>query len=199
MIDGLTISSEVDKRNPGICRFTVDRTLHIGTATFDSKDKTARLLLAQKLFDIEGITRVQLIGHLLVVFKTAEQHWRVLIPKIREVLEAFLVSSFALSEDQIENEMVLMGRGTREKVQYVLTHKINPGVAEHGGFVELIDVKNNNVYVRLRGGCQGCGAADFTLRQTIEAIIKKAIPEILQVQDVTDHAAGLNPYYRPVK
>ena len=48
-------------------------------------------------------------------------------------------------------------------------------------------------------GAQGCGAADFTLRQGIEAILQKEIPEILQVLDVTDHAAGMNPSYRPAK
>ena len=199
MIDKVTISSEVDQRNPCICRFTVNRTLHIGTATFDNKDETEGFLLAQKLFEIEGITRVQLIGHLLVVSKTQEQDWRVLIEQVKEILEAFLVSSFALSEEQVEDRMMLIGRGTKEKIQYLLAHKINPGVAEHAGFVELIDVRDNNVYIRLGGGCQGCGAADFTLRQGIEAIIKKEVPEILQVLDVTDHAAGMNPYYRPVK
>ena len=199
MIDEVTIASEVDQRNPCICRFTVNRTLHIGTATFDNKDETEGFLLAQKLFEIEGITRVQLIGHLLVVSKAQEQDWRVLIEQVKEILEAFLVSSFALSEEQVEDRMMLIGRGTKEKIQYLLAHKINPGVAEHAGFVELIDVRDNNVYIRLGGGCQGCGAADFTLRQGIEAIIKKEVPEILQVLDVTDHAAGMNPYYRPVK
>jgi NFU1 iron-sulfur cluster scaffold homolog, mitochondrial len=199
MIAELSISSEVDKRNPAICRFTVNRTLHIGTATFDGKDETGGSLLAQKLFEIDGITRVQLIGHLLVISKTPEQDWAVLTPQVRKILDAFLVSPFALTEEQIEDRMMLMGRGTKEKIQYLLAHKINPGVAEHAGFVELIDVKDNNVYIRLGGGCQGCGAADFTLRQGIEAIIKKQVPEILQVLDVTDHAAGMNPYYRPVK
>ena len=199
MIDEVTIASEVDQRNPCICRFTVNRTLHIGTATFDNKDETEGFLLAQKLFEIEGITQVQLIGHLLVVSKAQEQDWRVLIEQVKEILEAFLVSSFALSKEQVEDRMMLIGRGTKEKIQYLLAHKINPGVAEHAGFVELIDVRDNNVYIRLGGGCQGCGAADFTLRQGIEAIIKKEVPEILQVLDVTDHAAGLNPYYRPVK
>ena len=199
MIDEVTIASEVDQRNPCICRFTVNRTLHIGTATFDNKDETEGFLLAQKLFEIEGITRVQLIGHLLVVSKAQEQDWRVLIEQVKEILEAFLVSSFALSEEQVEDRMMLIGRGTKEKIQYLLAHKINPGVAEHAGFVELIDVRDNNVYIRLGGGCQGCGAADFTLRQGIEAIIKKEVPEILQVLDVTDHAAGMNHYYRPVK
>jgi len=199
MNDTLTISSEVDKRNPSICRFTVNRTLHIGTASFDNKAQTDRSLLAQKLFEIEGITRVQLIGHLLVLSKAPEQVWDELVKRVEAILEAFLVSGFALSQEQVEDRMMLMGRGTREKIQYLLAHKINPGVAAHAGFVELIDVKDNNVYIRMGGGCQGCGAADFTLRQGIEEIIRKEVPEILHVHDVTDHAAGTNPYYRPAK
>jgi Fe-S cluster biogenesis protein NfuA len=199
MNDTLTISSEVDKRNPSICRFTVNRTLHIGTASFDNKAQTEQSLLAQKLFEIEGITRVQLIGHLLVLSKAPKQAWDELVKRVEAILEAFLVSGFALSQEQVEDRMMLMGRGTREKIQYLLAHKINPGVAAHAGFVELIDVKDNNVYIRLGGGCQGCGAADFTLRQGIEEIIRKEVPEILHVLDVTDHAAGTNPYYRAAK
>jgi len=199
MNDKITISSQVDKRNPATCRFTVNRTLHIGTASFDNRAQTEHSLLGQKLFEIEGITRVQMIGHLLVVSKAAEQDWQELINRVEAILEAFLVSGFALSQEQVEDRMMLMGRGTKEKIQYLLAHKINPGVAAHAGFVELIDVKDNNVCIRLGGGCQGCGAADFTLRQGIEAIIRKEVPEILQVLDVTDHAAGTNPYYRPAK
>ena len=197
MKDQITITSEVDKRNPAICRFTVNRTLHIGTASFDNKIQAEQSLLAQTLFEIEGITRAQLIGHLLVLSKIPEQDWEELIKPVEAILQAFLVSGSALSQEQVEDRMMLIGRGTREKVQYLLAHKINPGIAAHAGFVELIDVKDNNVYIRLGGGCQGCGAADFTLRQGIEAILRKEIPEILQVLDVTDHAAGMNPYYRP--
>jgi Fe-S cluster biogenesis protein NfuA len=199
MKDQITITSEVDKQNPAVCRFTVNRTLHIGTARFDDKTQAAQSPLAQKLFEPEGITRVQLIGHLLVLSKSSEQEWEDLVKQVEGMLQAFLVSGSALSQEQIEDRMMLIGKGTKEKVQFLLAHKINPGVAAHAGFVELIDVKDNNVYIRLRGGCQGCGAADFTLRQGIEAILRKEIPEILQVLDVTDHAAGMNPYYRPAK
>ena len=199
MKDRITISSEVDKQNPAICRFTVNQTLLIGTASFNNKTEAAQSPLAQKLFEIEGITRAQLIGHLLVLSKIPEREWQEVIKQVEALLQAFLVSPFALSQEQVEDRMLLMGRGTREKVQFLLEHKINPGVAAHAGVVELIDVKDNNVYIRLRGGCQGCSAADFTLRQGIEAILRKEIPEILQVLDVTDHAAGMNPYYRPAK
>jgi Fe-S cluster biogenesis protein NfuA len=199
MKDEIAISSEVDKRDPGICRFTVSRTVHIGTASFNSRAEAQQSLLVQKLFEIEGIAGVQLIGHLLVVTKTGEGDWQEIIRRVEATLHAYFISGFALSREQVEDRMMLMGRGVKEKIQYLLDHKINPGVAAHAGFVELIDVKDNNVYVRLGGGCQGCGAADFTLRQGIEAIIRNEVPEIRQVLDITDHAAGMNPYYRPAK
>jgi len=199
MKDEIAISSEVDKRDPGICRFTANRTVHIRTARFNSRAEAQQSLLVQKLFEIEGIARIQLIGHLLVVTKSGERDWQEIIKHVAAVLHAYFISGFALSREQVEDRMMLMGRGVKEKIQYLLDHKINPGVAAHAGFVELIDVKDNNVYVRLGGGCQGCGAADFTLRQGIEAIIRNEVPEIRQVLDVTDHAAGMNPYYRPAK
>jgi Fe-S cluster biogenesis protein NfuA len=156
-------------------------------------------VLVQKLFAIEDLTRVQLIGHLLVVTQTGVRSWLEITGRIESILEAYLISGVALSAEQVEDRMMLMGRGTREKIQYLLAHKINPGVAAHAGFVELVELKDNKVYIRLGGGCQGCGAADFTLRQGIDAIIRKEIPEILEVLDVTDHDAGMNPYYQRLR
>ena len=86
-----------------------------------------------------------------------------------------------------------------EKVQQVIEERINPAVAGHGGFVSLIDVKDNIAYVQLGGGCQGCGMADVTLKQGIEVAIKEAVPEITEILDVTEHADGSNPYYQPSK
>jgi Fe/S biogenesis protein NfuA len=63
--------------------------------------------------------------------------------------------------------------------------------------VALAKVEGDAAYVRLGGGCQGCGAADVTLRQGIEEAIIGAVPEIRRVLDATDHAAGTNPYYAP--
>lgn len=85
------------------------------------------------------------------------------------------------------------------EVQKVLDEQINPGVASHGGVVELLDVKDSVAYVQLGGGCQGCGMADVTLKQGIEVMIKEAVPSITAVIDSTDHASGSNPFYQPSK
>jgi Fe/S biogenesis protein NfuA len=83
----------------------------------------------------------------------------------------------------------------KSKVQDLVDTSINPAIAAHGGWVELLDVKDSVVYLQMGGGCQGCGAADITLKAGIERLIKEELPEITEVLDTTDHAAGENPYY----
>ncbi|HEV2055312.1 MAG TPA: NifU family protein [Methylomirabilota bacterium] len=85
------------------------------------------------------------------------------------------------------------------RVQELIDSTINPAVAGHGGFVQLVDVKDKKVYIQMGGGCQGCGAADVTLKAGIERLIKEEMPEIEEVLDSTDHASGTNPYYTPAK
>lgn len=84
-------------------------------------------------------------------------------------------------------------------IQALLDERVNPAVASHGGHIALVDVQDDTVYIRLEGGCQGCGMADVTLKQGIETEIKQAVPNITAVLDVTDHAGGTNPYYQPGK
>jgi Fe/S biogenesis protein NfuA len=87
----------------------------------------------------------------------------------------------------------------KTRVQELIDNMINPAVAGHGGFVDLIDVKDNKVYLQMGGGCQGCGAADVTLKSGIERLIKEELPEVEEVLDTTDHASGQNPFYAPSK
>jgi Fe/S biogenesis protein NfuA len=82
-----------------------------------------------------------------------------------------------------------------EKVQHVLDQQVNPAIRNHGGFVSLVDLKDDIAYLRFGGGCQGCGMVDVTLKQGVEVMIKEAIPELKGVMDITDHASGENPYY----
>ena len=91
------------------------------------------------------------------------------------------------------------GTDLKTKVQELIENMINPAVAGHGGWVELIDVQDKRVYLQMGGGCQGCGAADITLKSGIERLLREEIPEIEEVLDTTDHASGANPYYTPGK
>ncbi len=86
-----------------------------------------------------------------------------------------------------------------DKVQLVLERQVNPAIAGHGGAARLVSVDDRTAYLELMGGCQGCGMASVTLKEGIEKILKEAIPELLAVEDVTDHASGSDPYYQAAK
>lgn len=86
-----------------------------------------------------------------------------------------------------------------EQVSLVLVEQVNPAIASHGGGAELVSVDGSTAYLRLFGGCQGCGMAQVTLHQGIERILLDSIPELTSVVDVTDHASGSNPYYEAAK
>ena len=81
----------------------------------------------------------------------------------------------------------------------VLEEQINPAIASHGGSAELVAVQEGVAYLRLGGGCVGCGMVAVTLTQGIESAILQMVPEVHSIVDVTDHAAGTNPYYEPAK
>ena len=65
----------------------------------------------------------------------------------------------------------------------------------HGGVVKLIRVMDGKAYVTMGGGCQGCSAASVTLKQGVESMIVAKVDEIMEVVDITNHDAGVNPYY----
>ncbi len=90
----------------------------------------------------------------------------------------------ASAEDQLRN-----------KVQKILDEQINPAVASHGGYITLVDVQGKNLYIQMGGGCQGCGQANVTLRDGVEEAMRAQVPEIGEIFDATDHAAGENPFY----
>lgn len=110
-------------------------------------------------------------------------------------------NSPALTEPPLPEELQnadLSGPIAQEIIR-VLQEEINPAIAAHGGRADLVAVDESIAYLRLSGGCQGCGLASVTLSQGIEVAIKEAVPQITDVRDVTDHLSGANPFYEASK
>ncbi|WP_127716572.1 NifU family protein [Halobacteriovorax sp. HLS] len=81
------------------------------------------------------------------------------------------------------------------KVEALFDDQIRPALAAHGGNVEVIDIDNGKLFVKLSGGCQGCTSSSATLKDGIEKLIKQNFSEIEEVVDLTDHQSGDNPYF----
>ena len=190
----IKIRAEVDQQDVNICRFIVDRTVHDGTDVFGNKEEAKNNKLATNLFYIPGISKVELDENIVAVTKSGEDDWRQVGKRIGSAIRLFLNPPPDIPEGDMLPPDVL-----REKIQRVLDEQINPGVASHGGYVELLDITDNNVFLRMGGGCQGCGAADVTLKMGVEKLLREEVPQIQNVFDTTDHGAGSNPYYAATK
>jgi len=81
------------------------------------------------------------------------------------------------------------------KVQLLLTERINPALASHGGTATFDRVEDDKVFITMGGGCQGCSMSAATLAEGIRKAILEAIPEVSDVIDATDHQQGDNPFY----
>lgn len=123
-------------------------------------------------------------------------------PKSSDILKGTTIDFVDGPEGQgfrIDNPNPLWSDPLSQAIQKVFDDEINPQVASHGGWVSLLEVKDDVAYIQLGGGCQGCGMVDVTLKQGIEVVLKERIPQIREIVDTTDHAGGNNPYYRPSK
>src|SRR6202011_6071064 len=78
----------------------------------------------------------------------------------------------------------------RATVQSLLDREVNRSIAAHGGQISIVDVRDGNLFIAMSGGCQGCSASKVTLRQGFEVMLRRVAPEIANIVDTTDHAAG---------
>ena len=85
----------------------------------------------------------------------------------------------------------------QEEIQLFIEENINPGLSTHGGFLDVngYDDKTKTLKVEMGGGCQGCASSTATLRMMVEHMLMEEFPELSEIQDVTDHSSGDNPYY----
>ena len=183
--------------NPGTCKFTVNQPVYPGgSAYFGNREAADLSPLAKRIFEVPEVENVLIAENQITVTKTGIDPWPVIGKQIGAKIREHIQSNDPAVSDQYDSNM-LPEAEIRKKVQNLLENEINPALGAHGGWVELIDVKKNAVYLKLGGGCQGCQSASMTLKMGIERVIREKIPEVGEILDTTDHAAGRNPYYQP--
>jgi Fe-S cluster biogenesis protein NfuA len=181
------------------CKFMVNRPLFEGHSwLFSNFEEAAGSPLAESVFSVDSVATLLVHNSTAVVTKTGAKglsDWEAFAKEVgsalRESLEAGtdLISKEVIGK--IPSEEVV-----RDEIQKVIDIEVNPGVAGHGGNITLTAISGNTVTIQMGGGCQGCSAADLTLRQGIHGAFRKAVPYVGAIYDETDHAAGVNPFYR---
>lgn len=181
--------------DPQICDFVLQTPIEqFGAFRFDSKDEAKGSPLPEELFNVENISSVLIIGSTISVTKSSDIPWQNIGKDIGQAIRKAIGSGNTLIAEERKK------RSDDEKklvktIKEIIESRINPAIASHGGYIELLDVKNRDLFIRMGGGCQGCAASTATLKQGVEQMLKEEIPDLGQIIDTTDHAAGENPYY----
>jgi Fe-S cluster biogenesis protein NfuA len=185
------------------CKFVVSHPLHAaGVRRFASAAEAKGSPLAEAIFAIPagGVTEVIVSGNIVTVVKDNPAPWQAVGKAVGVAIRAAAASGAppvatktALPDGAVDDDALY------ERVARLFDEQVNPMVARHGGRVELIDVQDAVVMLRMGGGCQGCGMADVTLRQGIEGMLSQHIPEVRGIVDITDHTSGANPYFQASK
>jgi Fe-S cluster biogenesis protein NfuA len=188
------------------CKFVMNvPVLAEGVRRFTGAGEAKGSPLAEAIFAIPGVGVTELIvsGNIVTVVKQSPTPWqavgRAVGSAIRSALTADVPAVAPAARPRTGDASAVNDDALYEQVARVFDEQVNPMVARHGGHVELIDVQDAVVMLRMGGGCQGCGMADVTLRQGIEGMLAQHVPQIRGIVDITDHTSGANPYFEASK
>lgn len=192
--DSTSVSVVVRPLDDDRRKFIVDRPVVDGPARRFAAGDVVDHPVAEAVLAVPGVVEVALAENWVSVRKESGHDWSALEEPIRYALTTALTSLAGPSPGPRQPDMD--DDTAYDFVEALFQRDINPAVARHGGRVELVDVQDGVVVVRMQGGCQGCGMATVTLRQGIEAQLRRAIPQLRGLRDITDHASGTNPYFQ---
>jgi Fe-S cluster biogenesis protein NfuA len=195
----ITIRAEVLLTDPDTCKFTASQTVHPGGPFFfDRAERAAGSPLPELLFGLAGVAHVLVAENVVTVGKAPDVAWSQLKAAIGAKLRAQMLSGVpAILENA--NRPATWGRPdaeVRAAIEELLEGEVNRGIAGHGGRISLVDYKEGRLRIAMSGGCQGCASSQMTLRQGVEVMVRRIAPEVVEIVDTTDHAAGRTPFYR---
>ena len=194
----ISIRAETSLTDPDTCKFTVSRSLHPGGPFFfGNQQRAAGSPLGERLFALPGVTNVLIAENVVTIGKELGTSWSGLKAAIGTAIRTQLLTGVPA----ILEMAAYTGRQGRSDVelgvivQQLLDKEVNRSIANHGGKISLVNVREGKLFITMSGGCQGCASSQVTLRQGFEVMVKRVAPEILEIVDATDHAAGKQPFY----
>jgi Fe-S cluster biogenesis protein NfuA len=194
----ISIRAEVLLADPDACKFTVSQTVHPGGPFFfGGPEPAAGSPLPEQLFGLAGVAHVLISDNVVTVGKLAHVEWSQLKAVIGAKIRAQLLTKVpAVLENS--HRKVSWGRPdaeVRAAIQELIDGDVNRGIAAHGGKISLVDYHEGKLFIAMSGGCQGCASSQVTLRQGVEVMVRRVAPEVVEIVDTTDHAAGATPFY----
>lgn len=183
------------------CRFTLNQPLlERYSWHFHDRESASTSALIADLFeqvDLGGITvhdRTLTLDNPDEPRERSLAEWETIALEVGQLTRKHLANNHPALDPELFRDMP-SEEEVRATLQNVIDEEVNPGVAAHDGHIRLLRVDGNSIYIHMGGGCQGCSAADLTLKQGIHQVFRQALPQVGAIYDETDHNSGENPYF----
>ena len=175
--------------NPATLKFLPGRpVVESGTANFPEASSASRSPLAQRLFDVAGISGVFFGSDFITVTKEEDREWYLLKPAILGVImEHFTAGRPVLLPDEAP-DLASEEEGEPDEVvaqiKELLDTRVRPAVAQDGGDIVFHGFDEGVVYLHMQGACAGCPSSTATLKMGIENMLRHYIPEVQEVRAI---------------
>ncbi|MDE5460737.1 NifU family protein [Bradyrhizobium sp. CSS354] len=178
--------------NPATLKFIPGRVVvDGGPMEFASRESAARSPLAEKLFEVPGVTGVFYGSDFITVTK-ANGEWQQLKPAILgAIMEHYmsgaplLADGAAASDVDLDDEDEFFDEADAETVDMIkdlIETRVRPAVANDGGDITFRGFKDGIVYLNMKGSCAGCPSSTATLQHGIQNLLKHFVPDVVEVR-----------------
>ena len=179
--------------NPASLKFVTN--LHLlpnYVAEFKTKEAATESELAQQLFEIPFVQAVFISNNFVTVTKKKELEWYEITPEIKECIRQFLVAGKNAVSDTLRAKANVVidtktaGEDPASKIIALLDKYVKPAVEGDGGHIQFRSFENGVVSVALQGSCSGCPSSNITLKNGIEGLLKRMVPEVTEVVAIAE-------------
>ena len=176
--------------NPATLKFLPGRTvLEDGTLDMPDRSQAGRSPLAERLFDVSGVSGVFFGSDFVTVTKSDEGEWAQMRPAILgAIMEHYQSGAELLTAGQAaQDEAEFFDAADEETVATIkelIETRVRPAVANDGGDITFRGFKDGVVYLAMKGACSGCPSSTATLRHGIQNLLKHFVPDVTEVRPV---------------
>ncbi|MCB0342676.1 MAG: NifU family protein [Pseudobdellovibrionaceae bacterium] len=167
--------------NPQSMKFVIDRDISPETVQFSDPKEAQRAPLAAKIFGFPWTSGVFLGSNFVTVTKQDWVDWETLAEPLSHLIAEHLDRQEPVIFPKDSLEETTDDDPTVRKIKEILNNEIRPAVAMDGGDIVFDRYEEGVVFVYMQGACSGCPSSSLTLKSGIEARLKEAIPEIIEV------------------
>lgn len=177
--------------NPATVKFLPGKPVFDGALDMRDRESAAQSPLAEKLFDIDGVSGVFFGTDFIAVTKdTEERDWQHLKPAILGAIMEHYMSGAPI----VTGEAAAMAAGdgeefydeadaeTVETIKDLIETRVRPAVANDGGDITFRGYKDGIVYLDMKGACSGCPSSTATLQHGIQNLLRHFVPDVVEVR-----------------